>query len=363
MKFACKREELLKALSVATKLVKTRANLPVLANIMISTDKNKIKVSATDLESSVAVCIDSHVSDEGAITIPARTLLEFVQSSSDETIDIDSQDQDVRIKGSHNNATIKGIAADEFPEMATVVAGKEFKIVSDKLKTAIMAVAPAAALDETRPVLAGLYFCAGKNLKIASTDSYRLAEYTLKIDEPIELTAIIPQRTAMELARMLPQSGSSVSVCVGENQVQFKFDDTVFITRQIDGNFPDYQQIIPKEFVYEFNVSKEKFTEALRVASVFARESGNNIKLAGEQSKVLISAVSAQTGDSQALVEASTSGAGLEISFNAKFLLDGIASIGKEEIKMKFSGPLSPGLLVGEGDTSFRYIIMPLRSE
>lgn len=363
MKIKCKREDLLKTLSVATRLVKTRANLPILSNVMLSTDRNKVKVSATDLESSVAIHIESQVFDEGAITIPARTLLEFVQSSSDEIINIDSQDQDIRIKGTHNNATIKGIAADEFPEISSVIGGKEFKIASNELKAAILAVAPAAAMDETRPVLAGLYFNGAKSLKIASTDSYRLAEYTLKLDNPVELTAIIPQRTAMELARMLPQTNSLTRVCVGENQVQFQFDDTMFITRQIDGNFPDYQQIIPKDFVYEFNVSKEKFNEALRVASVFARESGNNIKLTGEQSRVMISAVSAQTGDSQALVDASTNGVGLEISFNAKFLLDGIASITKEEIKMKFSGPLSPGLLTGEGDTNFKYIIMPLRNE
>lgn len=363
MKLRCKREDLVKTLSVATRLVKTRANLPILSNVMLSTDRNKVKISATDLESSVAIYIESQVSDEGAITIPARTLLEFVQSSSDEIIDIDSQDQDIRIKGTHNNATIKGIAADEFPEISSVIGGKEFEIASNELKAAILAVAPAAAMDETRPVLAGLYFNGVKSLKIASTDSYRLAEYTLKLDKPVELTAIIPQRTAMELARMLPQTDLLTRVCVGENQMQFQFDNTVFITRQIDGNFPDYQQIVPKDFVYEFNVSKEKFNEALRVASVFARESGNNIKLTGEQSRVMISAVSAQTGDSQALVDASTNGVGLEISFNAKFLLDGIASITKEEIKMRFSGPLSLGLLTGEGDTNFKYIIMPLRNE
>jgi len=363
MKLSCSKDDLARALSICAKMVKTRVTLPVLSNIMIASDKDRIKLVATDLESSVSVWIDGKIDEEGAITLPARTFLEYVQSAGGATIKIDVENQDARLIGEGNNATIKGIAADEFPVIAPIKNENPFQIEANTLKEAILSVSSAAALDETRPVLAGLLFVGKKSLKIVATDSYRLAEYTLKLKSPIEFQAILPQRTVLELARILPQDSTPVEISSGENQVKFSCGDIFFLTRQIEGNFPDYEQIIPKDFVYQFNAPKEKFIEALKVANIFARESGNNIKLEGAESKVLLSAVSAQTGDSQATVNAVTTGTGLTISFNAKFLLDGISAIGKEEIKMQFSGPLSPGLLTGEGDSSFRYVIMPLRSE
>ncbi len=363
MRLSCKRENLSKALAVAAKTVKTRVSLPVLSNIMIATDRDRVKVVATDLESSATVWLEAKIEEEGAITVPARTILEYAQSSSDDVLEIVANDTDVRVKGGQNNATIKGIAADEFPIITPVKSEKGFKIAANTLKNALLAVSSAAALDETRPVLSGILFLAGKDLRIVATDSYRLAEQRIKLDDLSPSQAIVSQRTATELARTLPADDSIVEVSIGDNQVQFLCQDILFLTRQIEGNFPDYNQIIPKEFVYEVICQKDKLVEGLRVASIFARESGNNIKLSGEDSKIILSAVSAQTGDSQTQVEASTKGSPLAVSFNVKFLLDGINAITSGEVKLQLSGPLSPGLLSAEGDSSFRYVIMPLRSE
>jgi DNA polymerase-3 subunit beta len=364
MKISCKRENLSRALLIVSRIVKSRATLPVLSNILISTDKGRIKLVATDLESAVSTWIGAKIDVEGAITLPARTLVEYVQASSDETISIEADGSDARIKSDRSSATIKGLPAEEFPIIPKVTSDQILTVAAVSLKAAILATSPAAALDETRPVLAGILFT-GKSgaLKLVSTDSYRLAEYTMTDKITSDFNAIVPQRTASELGRILPSDDTKIEISAQDNQVQFKFEDFLFLSRQIEGNFPDYEQIIPKDFTYELTASKNELAEAIKVASIFARESGNNLKISGEEGVVLVDAVSAQTGDSKNSVTAKTKGSPMSISFNAKFITDALNVIAGDEVTVSLSGALSPGLITSKSESGFRYVIMPLRNE
>lgn len=365
MKISCKRENLLSGLNIVGRMVKTRATLPVLSNIMIASDKGRLKLISTDLEAAVTHWIGAKIDEEGAVTLPARTFIDYVTSTSDDTIELNSLGADVSISSAHYHSTIKGLAAEEFPIIPQVGGEKPVKISAKALKQAIFATAYAAALDETRPVLSGILLrLKGSSLFVVATDSYRLAEAKInvgKVDRALEV--IIPQRAAAELARILPQDESEVSLYVGENQAEFRFGDIEFQTRQIEGSFPDYEQIIPKEFVYEFDVSKVEMEEAIKTASIFSRDSGNNIKFVASSNELVITSVSSQIGDSEARIKVVSKGTPLSISFNARYILDALSAVEGENLHFAFAGELVAGLITDPENTDYRYIVMPLRNE
>ena len=296
--------------------------------------------------------------------MPARTLLDYISTIADDTLELVSEGSDISVKGVRQHVTIKGISAEEFPIIPQVTTDKKIVMKSQVLKNGIMSVIVAAALDETRPVLSGLLFrVVGEDLLIVATDSYRLAEKRIELGATAELDVVIPQRTIGELSRILPTDDTEVEITAGENQVQFKFAETEFLSRQIDGAFPDYEQIIPKEFVHESIMTRGEFTQAIKMANIFARESGGNIKVSASESGLVISAISSQTGDAESHVPASTKGSPLTVAFNAKYILDALNVITGSEVIFALSGPLNPGMIFDKEDGSFKYIVMPLRNE
>lgn len=365
MKISCKRENLLSGLNIVGRMVKTRATLPVLSNVMIASDKGRLKLISTDLEAAITHWIGAKIDEEGSVTLPARTLIDYVTSNSDETIEIVSRTSDVSISSAHYHSTIKGLAAEEFPIIPQVGGEKPVKIKAKELKRAIFSVIYASALDETRPVLAGvLITIKGPDLFVVATDSYRLAESTVNVGKStVPLEVIVPQRAAAELARILPQDDSNVDLYVGENQVEFRFGDIEFQSRQIEGSFPDYEQIIPKEFVYEFDASRHELEEAIKTASIFSRESGNNIRFSASQNELVITSVSSQIGDAEARIKVVSKGAPLTISFNARYVLDALSATESENVHFSFAGELTAGLITDPENQDYRYIIMPLRNE
>ncbi len=364
MKISVKRENLLKGLQTVSRMVKQRATLPVLGNVLIASDKGRLKLASTDLEAAIVERIGAKIDEEGAITVPARTLLDYISTITDETLELISEGADISVKGARQHVTIKGISAEEFPIIPQVATDKKVVVPAEVLKSAILSVIVAAALDETRPVLSGILFrTIGTNLVMVATDSYRLAEKTIELGVASELDVVIPQRTIGELSRILPSDKTEVEISAGENQVQFRFAEIEFLSRQIDGAFPDYEQIIPKEFVHESIMNKNEFSEAIKMANIFAREGGGNIKIAASESGLVISAISSQTGDAESHVPASTKGSPLVVAFNAKYILDSLSSITGEEVVFALSGALNPGMILDKEDGSFKYIVMPLRNE
>lgn len=362
---SCKRENLSSGVQIVGRMVKQRATLPVLSNIMMSTDRGRLKLTATDLEASICAWIGAKVDEEGAVTVPARTIVDYLAASSDETILLTAKETEVGITSEHNKATIKGLEASEFPQIPKVSSKNPIKMNSGDLKRAILSVSFAAALDETRPVLAGLLLKSkDSKVYVVATDSYRLAERAIevgKIAEPFEV--IIPSRTANELARILPESDDEVIISIGDNQVEFGFNDIEFSTRQIEGSFPDYNQIIPKEFVCEFEAERTQFAEAVKVANIFARDIGGNVKITASDSKATVNAISSQTGDTQANFAIDFKGTPITVAFNAKYILDQLGVMEGERVLVSLSGELNPALVTPKGNDNLKYIIMPLRSE
>lgn len=365
MKISCTQENLAKGLSITSHTVSARTTLPVLSNILIKIENGRLKLSATDLEIAISTWVGAKIDQEGAITIPARLLLEYINTNTDKNIDLELKETTLNLKSTHFKANIKGIEANEFPLIPEVKNGEVVEISAAELKDGIAKTVFACAVEESRPVLTGVYFKVNSGkLKLVSTDSYRLAEKNISLTSGGEkqLDFIVPARTMAEIGRLIDEQIEKVEIKVGENQVQFKLGQTEVVSRLVEGSFPDYDQIIPKTIKTKIELNASQFANAIKMASFFARDSANNIKLAFKAPKTFqIKAVSAQLGDNISELEASGSGDEVEIAFNAKFILDAMPVINKDNITLEMAGAMSPAILRPSKDTSYLYIIMPLR--
>ena len=370
MKVSCTKENLNRGLGIVSHMVGTRTTLPVLNNILLKTEKGRLKLSATDLEIGISTWIGAKVDADGAITIPARLIAEFTSTNTDKTIILELKDTTLNLKSEHFKANIKGIEASEFPLIPEVKNETIIELKAAEFRDAIIKTVFAAAIDETRPVLAGIYIVVkdGK-LKMVSTDSYRLAEKTLNVLSASTKNAsvksmIVPARTMSEIGRLIDESIDKVEIKVGENQVEFKLGPTIVVSRLVEGSFPDYEQIIPKEIKTKAELNTAEFASAIKMASFFARESANNVKfILKKPGTIQVVAVSPQVGDNTSDLVANIEGDELEIAFNAKFIMDVLNVINAEKVDLELAGPLAAGLLRPATDKNYLYIIMPLRMD
>jgi DNA polymerase-3 subunit beta len=366
MKASVLKENLAKALSVCGRVVSTRGSLEILSNIMLSTENGRMKVSATNLEVGINYWIGGKIEKDGDITIPARLFSDVVGSIISEKIDILVEDYDVHIKSENDNLMIKGLPAEDFPIIPTIKDEPTFSIKATDLKEALNLVNFAAALDESRPVLSGIYFnLEGDKLVLAATDSYRLAEKMIKLTSKAgkKMEVIVPAKTMIELSRVLGDITGDVNVFINENQILFAAKDIEFTSRLIEGQFPNYKQIIPEENETKAITPKDEFIGVLKVASLFARESANSINLIFKtKGEIEVKANSAQVGESTSVIKTKVDGKDGEISFNARYILDALNNIKEEKVSFEISGKLNPGTLKPAGVTDYTYIIMPLRS-
>ena len=369
MKLSCTQENLNKGLNLVSRIITPKITLPILNNVLLETDKGRLKISVTDLEIGINIWIRSKIEKEGKITVPAKIISEFVSLCDDKQIDIIQTDQKIDLKTDNYSATIQGTTADEFPLIPEVKDAPICSVSGKILEEAIPQVIVAAAIDETRPVLSGICFKFTQNkLKLAATDSYRLAENTIPLEQKLKAdqTVIVPLKTIQEIGRVLAGTASeNVKISISENQIRFAVNDDVeIISRLIEGNFPNYEQIIPQNYNTKVKMDFEDFQSALKIVSLFAKESANNIKIKLEKGKNLeITAQAEQVGTSKARAKAEISGDDLELSFNSKFVLDGLNAIKRGKINFDLSGKLSPAKLIVADSKNYFYIIMPLRME
>lgn len=367
MKIVVLQSNLAKALNQVVKIVGTRTTLPVLNNILLSVEKGKIKLSATDLEVGITTQTIGKIEEEGKITLPAKLLSDFVLNNKDESVEISTKEMAAGLKSSRFEATIHGISADEFPSVPE--APKEYLVVLPKIGfyESLKKVAIAPAVDETRPVLAGVYFhFAGKELTLAATDSFRLAEKKIELKNEInESKVIIPTRTINEVLRVASASESEeIAFSVNENQASFKIGETYIVSRLIEGAFPNYSQIIPSTFKIETKAKAIDLTAAVRMTSLFSRDSANNnVKVAIKKDGLNIASAASQVGTAKSHVPAEVRGEELEIAFNARYILEALNIITDGEIMLKFNDSSSPAVIKLASDPGYTYIIMPLKLE
>lgn len=367
MKIVVLQSNLVRALNQVAKIVGSRTTLPVLNNILLVAEKGKIKIAATDLEVAISTQTIGKIEEEGRITLPAKLLLDFVTNNKDESVEITTKEMAAGLKSSRFEATIQGISADEFPSVPP--APKEYLAIFKKSEMieSLKKVAIAPASDETRPVLAGIYFqFSGHELTLAATDSFRLAEKKIELKEEVkESKVIIPARTVNEVLRVASLSeGDEIALAVTENQASFKIGETYIVSRLIEGAFPNYSQIVPAAFKTETKIKVSDLTSAVRMTSLFSRDAANNnVKIAVGKDGLDISSAASQIGTAKSHVPAEVKGEGLEIAFNARYVLEVLNVVSDAEIMLNFNDSTSPAVVKLGSDPLYTYIIMPLKSE
>ena len=367
MKLSCTQENLVKGVLIASRIVGTRGTLPILSHLLLSTDKGRLKLTGTDLEIAIIALVGAKVEKEGSITIPGRLLNEFISSINDKTIELEKINNTLKVSTENISAELNGLDPQDFPLIPQIDEKNSLFISAKELKSALNEVIFAVAFDETRPVLTGIYCKVEKNnITFVATDSYRLAERQITISnqeiKPSEL--IIPSRTIHELIRLLDVTGEEIKISITPTQISFSSESVQIISRIIEGNYPDYQQIIPKEAKTKVTIESKKFQSALKLAISFSRDVSNNIRLQIKNGEPLVViAASAHIGSSIIKVEKEQVGDDLEIAFNGKFLIDILTTIQGEKVIMKFNGNLSSVIILPEKQTGYMTLVMPLKLE
>ena len=364
MKIICINKNLNLGLEICSRIIGSANSLPVLNNVLLQTDNGRLKMSTTNLELATTTWVGGKLEEEGEITVPARLLSDYVKNLLGEKITMVSKNQTLFLEGEKAQTHIKGLSAEEFPLIPKTGEEVYGKIEGEKLRGAIREVGFAAAYSETQPEISGTLFSfEEKKLTLAATDRYRLAEAEIEIEGGGEgvRRMIVPKQAVGEIGRVVGEG--TVEVILSEGQICFKTDATQLISRLIEGQYPDYKQIIPQGFSTVAAVDREELVQALKGASLFATEN-NNVELEINPSgkRVLIKSQSAQVGDSEIRVDASITGEKNAIIFNHRYLLDCLGNLSDERVEMKVINNTSPVLFVPVGRDNYLYVVMPIKA-
>jgi len=362
MKVVCSRNELTQKLGVVARAVSTRVSVQILSGVLLRAESGRLHLAATDMELSLRSSLDAQVEGEGAVVVPGRLLVDLVRllPADEVTIEHRAEEGVVHLTCGPSTSTLHTYSAEDFPRLPDLDAVGTFTVDRETLLDTISRVARSASRDESRPVLTGILvrFEAGKLVMVA-TDSYRMSvkETALEGDSP-ELEAIIPARALSELSR-IAQSGETLELGVHENQVVFAADDVWLTTRRIDGQFPNYRQLLPESFEHEVTLPRAELLDAVRRVSVMAQRN-SPLRMRFAEGELTLLAQTQDVGEAQEALPIGFTGEALEIGFNADFLREGIESVTADEIHLRLISPLRPGLIRADGD-DFWYLIMPIR--
>ncbi len=373
MKVSCMQENLARGLSVVGRAVATRSTLPVLSNIMLSTEESRLKLSATNLEIGINCWVGAKVEREGATTIPARLLSDFVSSLPPERVEMEliARTQTLNVKCGRFEANIKGIDAQEFPLILIPEEDDPIRIQGDSLRQMVDRVAFAAATDESRPVLTGvLAELDPDEFTFAAADSYRLSVSSMPLAEGPEtpVSVIVPARALQELRRIIGDEETvQVLVSPNRNQIFFRLESAELVSQLVEGTFPDYKQIIPKGHNTRIEASTADLLKAVRMAAIFARDAANICHLQvvpnGDDGlgRLIIAATSSEYGDNVSELDVRVTGQSVEVAFNARYLQEALNAIDTAEVALEMRDPSSPGVLRPVGGPEFVHIIMPMQ--
>jgi DNA polymerase III subunit beta len=364
------QENLARGLSVVSRAVSSRSTLPVLANVLLKTEDAGLKLTATNLEIGITYWVPGKIDEDGATTVPAKLLTDLVNSlPPGDKVELEVTAGDtLHVKAGRFQTHIKGIDADEFPAIQTAGERPTTRIAQNVLRRALAETAFAAASDEARPILTGvLARFEGDLLTLAAADNYRIAVKTVPILDAVpETSVVIPARALNELARVLADVDDPVEVVLaaGRNQVLFHLDGIDLVSRLIDGQFPNYQQVMPQAHATRAVLDREELLRAVRPAALIAHESANIVKLqiGGDGDGGITVSANAEVGDHVGQVEAAVEGDDTTIAFNARYLADVLTNVAAEQFALELNGPLSPGVFKPIGDDQYVHVVMPVRT-
>lgn len=374
MKFTCTRENLNHALELVSPLAGKQGSLPILENILIHAAESHLELSSTNLETAIKTTIRARVDDAGSFTVPAKTLADYVRLLSDEQVEISLEENELVVQCGSSKTKIKGSLAEDYPVLPEISEGSAFALPVETFKSALSKVVIAVAKNEIRPELSGVFMrLKGERydgLVMAATDSYRLAEVRVPLEqgEDQDVKCIIPARVAYEIIRLLgsalkTKEESSVRLWVSENQIGVRYDSFELTGRLINGNYPDYTQIIPAQFKTNANFPVSLMVNKIKAASLFTTVGVNAVSfdLNVSEKSISVSSTSTQTGEHSSRVEADMEGEENSILLNHRYVLDGLNHLDTENAEIGVNSADAPCMIRPNGADNYIYIVMPIR--
>ncbi len=361
MKFKVDKNVLVKGIDTIQNIISSKATLPILSNFLLETQKDKLKLTATDLNIGISCIIPGDIQEPGAITIPTRRFSSIIKELSDLEIMVNSKKNNIIIiETPACQFKIIGLPAEEFPKLPEFKDKEVIEINQALLKQMLNHTSFAVSMDETRYILNGILFKISQNtITLVATDGKRLAVDTKKLTKPStkEINMIIPVKTIQELQRNLQDEGV-LSMTIGANQVLFEFGATIIISRLIEGEFPDYQQVIPAQAESKIKINREQFLLAIRRASLLSTPDYQAVKFEVFKNKLVLSKSTPDVGESREEIPMEYSGKEIMIGFNPNYLSDVLKNFNLENIELEISGSEKPGVIRNDG---YIYIVLPMR--
>lgn len=373
MNLSCLQENLSRGLAIVGRAVATRTTLPITQNVLLSTDEGRLKLAATNLEIAISTWVGAKVEEEGAITVPARLLTDFINSLPADKVEmtLPAGSRVLELRCARFQARISGADADDFPPIPKLGDGVTTAVAADEFRQAITQVALAAATEDVRPVLTGVQ-CEfeGDKLAMAAADGFRLAVRNLSLAKDVaeKVSAIIPARTLNELNRLAADQQDPIQITLNaqRGQVLFRLKGLEMVSQLVQGAFPNYRQLIPQSHTNKAVVTVADFMRATRMASIFARDGSGIVRLVvnpGEGmavGKMVVSARADEVGDNVGEIDAKVAGEASKIAFNSKYLTDVLGVVKQAEVSLETTTPSSPGVIRPVGDDSYVYVVMPM---
>ncbi len=367
MKLSLSTSELLAQLQTASRVASTRSAVQALSGVMICAEADSTpELRATDMEIGLRVPLQAEVARPGVAVLPARLLLDVVRSLAAErlTVELRSAEQDVELICGASTFHLRTLRSEDFPSLPSPAADTRVVLPAEAFVQTVSRVARSASRDETRPVLTGVLMSASEQeLRMVATDSYRLSVKQTPLESPLQgsLEANVPARALQELVRIAQQAPTeSLAVSVGQNQVVFEIGDIALSSRLIDGQFPNYRQLLPESVEHELRLSSAELTDVVRRISLLAQKNAP-LRLSFSEGALTVSAQTPDVGEASETIPVPFHGSPFEIGFNPEFLRDGLESIETDELILKLISPLRPGLIESPDTGEFVYLIMPIR--
>ncbi len=370
MKVTLATKSLQKKLSFANRAISTKSQLPILLNLLLEGKDGKLFINSTDLEIGIQTKISATIIEAGGITVPARIFSELIASLSEKEVTLQTTDTVLQVITKKSKSVFQTIAKEEFPKLYEEKGEAIATLSAEELRNDFSSVIFAASIDTARPALSGVLVKQEEGgFLLVATDGYRLSLKHSKTKqqakpegEGSETAMIVPARAFREVIGSKDE-GEKITLFVAKekNQILFQFDDSELVGRLIEADFPNYEKIIPADFSLQSAFNREELLKAVKICSIFARDSANIIKLTLMKDKIVVSSQTPSLGENTVEVEAKLSGEENEIAFNARYLLDVLSSLEEEELVFEMTGPLNPGVFKIKGDTSYLHLIMPIR--
>lgn len=378
MRVSVLQENLQKGLSVVIRAIQSRPTLPILSNVLISTEDARLKLAATNLELAISLWVGAKVDEDGATTVPARLFYDLVSNLSPERVDMELnlRNQTLNLRCGGTTTNIKGLDASEYPLIPPIDDNSGIAVPAGIFRQMVEQVIFATAKEDNRPVLTGVLMRFEKNtLTMAAADGYRLAVRKTQLMDTVRqsMQIIVPAKALQEVARVIQDQDSEIyiSMVEGRNQVAFRLKDADIVSNLIEGKFPDYEGIIPHGYKTSTTVYTSDLLQACKRSEVFAKDNSNTARIliappedGRGPGTIFVKAQSTEKGDNESIVDATVEGPKIEISFNIRYLIDVLNVIEEEQAVIELNGPSDPGLIrpmVHENKDDFIHVVMPMR--